>query len=339
MMSQHKEKGKLRSEKGETLAGQKLQEAQDEYNEVARLCVFRVKSLKEGQFRSLLTHATRHHAAQVPFTFRGSCNSSLTLAKVMLLQEQQIMGDHGNSASLMRDMSKKSSSSVAGTSEGHAHGHGYGTKEFDGCTLLHLACETADVGMIELLLQYGANINVFSSRGRHHSIIESSVEKLHVQRCFLQGADPQAENGPGKTALELAIESHFRDNEVVADPSLGLKQRSLVTDFARALEKAKMMLLASIQCPNPDFDKPEHRWKRVQRSLIEAIEDMLSSYGKVFLQTDIEAVSLRMKQQSLIMAMGSLPLITKKNDSWKTFLELSQIENNTFWEVGLQCTD
>ncbi|GKC44014.1 ribonuclease H-like domain-containing protein [Tanacetum coccineum] len=97
------------------------------------------------------------------------------------------MGDHGNFASLMRDMLEKSSSSVAGTSEGHAHGHGYGTEEFDGCTLLHLPCETANVGMIELLLQYGANINVFSSRGRQHSIIESSVAKLHVQSCFSQG--------------------------------------------------------------------------------------------------------------------------------------------------------
>nr|GEW73780.1 ADP-ribosylation factor GTPase-activating protein AGD3 [Tanacetum cinerariifolium] len=101
-----------------------------------------------------------------------------------------IMGDHGNSASLIRDMSEKSSSSVAGTCEGHAHGYGYGTEEFDGCTLIHLACETENVGMIELLLQYGANIT-----------------------CLL----------------------------VVAGPSLGLKQRLLVRDVARALEKAKMM--------------------------------------------------------------------------------------------------
>lgn len=34
---------------------------------------------------------------------QGSCNSSLTLSKAMLLQEQQIMGDHGNSATLLRD--------------------------------------------------------------------------------------------------------------------------------------------------------------------------------------------------------------------------------------------
>lgn len=71
MMSQHKEKGKLKSGKTETSVAQKLQEAQDEYNEVARLCAFRVKSLKEGQCRSLLTQATRHHAAQLNFFRKG----------------------------------------------------------------------------------------------------------------------------------------------------------------------------------------------------------------------------------------------------------------------------
>ncbi|KAI3722170.1 hypothetical protein L2E82_33198 [Cichorium intybus] len=71
MMSQHKEKGKLRSGKAETSVAQKLQEAQDDYNEVARLCAFRVKSLKEGQCLSLLTQATRHHAAQLNFFRKG----------------------------------------------------------------------------------------------------------------------------------------------------------------------------------------------------------------------------------------------------------------------------
>ncbi|XP_076921868.1 uncharacterized protein At2g33490-like [Bidens hawaiensis] len=74
MMSQQKDKGKLRNGKAETLVAQKLQEAQDEYNDVARLCVFRVKSLKEGLLRILLTQATRHHAAQLDF-FRKGCKS------------------------------------------------------------------------------------------------------------------------------------------------------------------------------------------------------------------------------------------------------------------------
>ncbi|KVI09259.1 hypothetical protein Ccrd_012369 [Cynara cardunculus var. scolymus] len=69
MVSQNKEKGKLRSGKAEI--AHKLEEAQDEYNTLARLCAFRVKSLKEGQCRSLLTQATRHHAAQLDFFRKG----------------------------------------------------------------------------------------------------------------------------------------------------------------------------------------------------------------------------------------------------------------------------
>lgn len=69
MMAQHRDKGKLKSGKGDNSVMQKLQEAQDEYNEVARLCAFRVKSLKEGQCRSLLAQAARHHAAQVSISF------------------------------------------------------------------------------------------------------------------------------------------------------------------------------------------------------------------------------------------------------------------------------
>lgn len=71
MMAQHKEKGKLRNGKVESSVSQKLQDAQEEYDEVTRLCVFRVKSLKEGQWRSLLTQAARHHAAQLNFFRKG----------------------------------------------------------------------------------------------------------------------------------------------------------------------------------------------------------------------------------------------------------------------------
>lgn len=36
-----------------------------------------------------------------------------------------------------------------------------------------------------------------------------------------------------------------------------------------------------MQCPNPDFNKPEHRWRMLQRSLVEAIADLLIFGGKV----------------------------------------------------------
>ncbi|MBA0871952.1 hypothetical protein Goshw_003006 [Gossypium schwendimanii] len=50
---------------------EQLQIAQEEYDEVATLCVFRLKSLKQGQSRSLLTQAARHHAAQLNFFKKG----------------------------------------------------------------------------------------------------------------------------------------------------------------------------------------------------------------------------------------------------------------------------
>lgn len=65
MMAQQKEKGRSKSGKGESFSPQQLQTAHDEYDEEATLCVFRLKSLKQGQYRSLLTQAARHHAAQV----------------------------------------------------------------------------------------------------------------------------------------------------------------------------------------------------------------------------------------------------------------------------------
>lgn len=53
--------------KGENFTSQQLQAAREDYEEMARLCIFRVQSLKQGQCRSLLTQAVRHHGAQVSF--------------------------------------------------------------------------------------------------------------------------------------------------------------------------------------------------------------------------------------------------------------------------------
>ncbi|KAI4339649.1 hypothetical protein MLD38_024566 [Melastoma candidum] len=71
MLAQQKEKGKSKGGKIENSALQKLQSAYEEYEEEATLCVFRLKSLKQGQSRSLLTQAARHHAAQLNFFREG----------------------------------------------------------------------------------------------------------------------------------------------------------------------------------------------------------------------------------------------------------------------------
>ncbi|GMH15054.1 hypothetical protein Nepgr_016895 [Nepenthes gracilis] len=61
MMAQQNEKARSKRRQ------QRLQTAHDEYEDEATLCVFRLKSLKQGQSRSLLTQAARHHTAQLNF--------------------------------------------------------------------------------------------------------------------------------------------------------------------------------------------------------------------------------------------------------------------------------
>ncbi|MBA0785171.1 hypothetical protein Gotri_026939 [Gossypium trilobum] len=131
----------------------------------------------------------------------------------MLLQEHTNVCNNSSSyiTGDSSDRSSASSFNLVGTSEGQT------TDDLDGCTLLHLACETGDIGMIELLLQYGANINVMDSRGQtplHRCILKgkAAVAKLLLTR----GADPQVLNRENKTPVELAVESDFDDSEVLA---------------------------------------------------------------------------------------------------------------------------
>lgn len=65
MRQRHKEKGRSKTFKGESFTLQQLQTAREEYDDEATLFVFRLESLRQGQSRSLLTQAARHHAAQV----------------------------------------------------------------------------------------------------------------------------------------------------------------------------------------------------------------------------------------------------------------------------------
>lgn len=89
MRKRQKEKGRSKSSKGEYVSSHQLQTAQDEYDEEATVFVFRMKSLKRGQSRSLLTQAARHHAAQMTF-FRKALKSLEAIEPhVKLVTEQQ----------------------------------------------------------------------------------------------------------------------------------------------------------------------------------------------------------------------------------------------------------
>ncbi|KAL2543439.1 ADP-ribosylation factor GTPase-activating protein AGD3 [Abeliophyllum distichum] len=139
---------------------------------------------------------------------QGTCNSSLTLAKVMLLHEQATLNDN---FSCLQGGSSQKLSNMASTSGDNT------MEDLDGSSLLHLACRTADIGMIELLLQYCANMNATDCRGQtplHHCIIKGKITSAKL--LLGRGADPRAVNGEGKTPLQLAFESSFEDIEVLS---------------------------------------------------------------------------------------------------------------------------
>ncbi|KAK8492628.1 hypothetical protein V6N11_030850 [Hibiscus sabdariffa] len=94
MAMRHREKGRSKGRKGEHFSRQQLQVAHDEYDEEATLLLFRLKSLKQGQSRSLLTQAARHHAAQLNF-FRKSLKSLEEVEPhVQKITEQQHIDYH-----------------------------------------------------------------------------------------------------------------------------------------------------------------------------------------------------------------------------------------------------
>ncbi|XP_028766168.1 ADP-ribosylation factor GTPase-activating protein AGD1 isoform X2 [Neltuma alba] len=91
----------------------------------------------------------------------------------------------------------------------------------DGSTVLHLACLTADIAMVELLLQYGADINASDSRGRtplHYCIIRG--KNATAKLLLMRGANPHAADDEGNTPLKLASESAS-----ISDDVLGLITR------------------------------------------------------------------------------------------------------------------
>ncbi|KAL9229405.1 hypothetical protein vseg_004873 [Gypsophila vaccaria] len=89
IIAQQQEKGRSKGGKGENFSMEQLKQAHTEYEEEATLCVFRLKSLKQGQSRSLLTQAARHHTAQLNFFKRGLKSLEAIDSHVKLIAENQ----------------------------------------------------------------------------------------------------------------------------------------------------------------------------------------------------------------------------------------------------------
>lgn len=153
-----------------------------------------------------------HSDIDVNAVYEQTGSNSLTLAKVMLLQEQTSLDRSSSLAGNALDWSSNNHLSSVGAKEGQA------MDNLDGCTLLHLACETGDIGMLELLLQYGANVNATDSRGQtplHRCILKG--KSILARLLLSRGADPRAVDDQGRTPIELAAESNADDHAPLAD--------------------------------------------------------------------------------------------------------------------------
>ncbi|PKU77748.1 Uncharacterized protein MA16_Dca005580 [Dendrobium catenatum] len=81
--------GKVQFELQKLVDSYQLQAAREDYEEEANLFVFRLKSLKQGQSRSLLTQAARHHASQLNFFRNGVKSLEIVEPHVKALAEQR----------------------------------------------------------------------------------------------------------------------------------------------------------------------------------------------------------------------------------------------------------
>ncbi|EPS73859.1 hydroxyproline-rich glycoprotein family protein [Genlisea aurea] len=88
LKKKHKDKGRLRSSKTEFFPSSRLQEVHEEYEEEANAFIFRMQSLKQGQSRSFLTQASRHHAAQLSLFKRAVRSLEAVEPHVKSLAEQ-----------------------------------------------------------------------------------------------------------------------------------------------------------------------------------------------------------------------------------------------------------
>ncbi|XP_076897543.1 ADP-ribosylation factor GTPase-activating protein AGD1-like [Bidens hawaiensis] len=90
-------------------------------------------------------------------------------------------------------------------------------ESLNGCSLLHVACQTADCTMVELLLQHGANINASDANGQtplHHSIIRQRLAIAHL--LLSRGANPLAADTEGKTPHQLVTDLGNDDIQILA---------------------------------------------------------------------------------------------------------------------------
>ncbi|XP_030522042.1 phosphoglycerate kinase, cytosolic-like isoform X2 [Rhodamnia argentea] len=164
-----------------------------------------------------------------------------------------------------------------------------------------------------LVVDIGSGNGVFllgmAKRWKHLNFLGLEINEKLVRRCLIAVHQSDLTNG---YFIATNATSTFR---------------SIVSCYPGEV------ILVSIQCPNPDFNKPEHRWRMLQKSLVEAVADLLIPNGKVFLQSDIEAVAVRMKEQFLRYGKGKLSILQAQDTTkYRGWLEENPFGIRSDWE-------
>ncbi|URE30454.1 phosphoglycerate kinase [Musa troglodytarum] len=140
---------------------------------------------------------------------------------------------------------------------------------------------------------------------------------------------------PGVAALDKAFQYNLNWDTIFADPTkpiavdIGSGNGLFILKVARKCTDLNFLgLEINRKCPNPDFNREDQRWRMVQRGLVEAIMDLLITNGKVFLQSDIETVTTRMKHLFITYGKGKLVVDGDARD----WMEENPFGVRTDWE-------
>ncbi|RID58763.1 hypothetical protein BRARA_F02035 [Brassica rapa] len=171
------------------------------------------ENVRANDKKSVYKHIVCYQADVNALRGQASYTVSLPLSKMMELEVKE-----ETLAAKFKRIEEEFQENPEGYSDSTGDGESMVREEASkDCSLLHLACIYADIGMVELLLQYGAKINATDSKGRtplHHCIIS---RRYAIARLLLmRGGDPNAEDKDSYTPVKYALETDLNDSELIA---------------------------------------------------------------------------------------------------------------------------